>query len=134
MLTDDELKKIESWAGRKGATSDLYCQICGELRLFPNSHKCPPKWQVCVDGDGDDWRDIYAETAPKAAEKLARNVWDSDWGDQITVWVRVPGEMVATEYPVYIEAEPVFSAVSDYHYTEKRPRPTRHLTEETEEA
>ena len=133
---DDTTYVFSKQAGRKGSASfpgaGDKCRTCGEI-MWSASHKCAPRWEFCLDGDGDDWRDVYASTALQAAEKAAQKVWDSEYGDRIILWVRLPGEMVATQYPVDIEAQPVFTAVSDYSFR-KNQRPTRQLTEAAAES
>jgi hypothetical protein len=130
---DTTIYVFSKQAGRKGA-SDFICLTCGEIKLF-NTHQCPPRWQYCLGDYGDDWRDIYAQDEEHAATKAAEKIWDSDWGNEIHIWIRKPDEMTATLYPVTVEAVPEFSV--PYLYGDQK-RKTRVIdpeaAEETEEA
>ena len=117
-------------AGRKGL-SDNWCKICGEFMMFPNSHRCPPRWQFCIEDDGDAWRNIYAMDEDHAATAAARKVWESDYGDEIRIWIRKPDDTTATLYPVTVEAVPEFSV--DYLYGDQK-RKTRVIEPEAEDA
>lgn len=114
-------------AGRKGGDS-LRCPTCGELKLF-TSHRCPPRWQYCLEDDGDDWQDIYASDENKAAEKAAAKEWNTDYRDEIIIWVRKPDELTSAKYPVDVESEPVFNT----RYVRDGRRETRQLEEPVEE-
>ena len=118
-------------AGRKGL-GDNWCKICGEFMMWPASHRCPPRWQFCLEDDGDAWRDVYAEDEEHAATAAARKVWDAEYGDEIRVWIRKPDDATATLYPVTVEAVPEFSV--PYLYGDQK-RQTRVIEpEEAEES
>lgn len=59
------------------------CPHCKNYMMFPNSHKCPPKWNVWPDHyDKEDARSLHATTAKEAVE-----LWADDWdgGNDYTI-------------------------------------------------
>ena len=94
------------------------CEICKEW-IYSPSHKCPPKWKVWVEGEGDedDNYPIYARATHEAAEKLAE-LWDEGnhnlmRGDSVIIVVMsscgvkskwsVIGEAIPNYYSTQIE-------------------------------
>ena len=63
--------------------SDLWCKICGELMIFPRSHRCPPYWYIeygDYDYTGDEMYKVRCKDAQTAAEKFAETM-DCEGGD-----------------------------------------------------
>jgi len=99
--------------------SDM-CKTCGSWMMFPNSHRCPPKFDV-IDADGgygkDPWqwaKAIFAHDAETAAEKYAdQSDCEGDYsiirGNEATILVRdEAGEI--TRWTVTGESVPSYSA------------------------
>lgn len=101
------------------------CPICKNYGFFDISssdlqHKCPPKFECCLESNGEEWEDIYANDHEDAAEKFAER-YDSSGGDYSIVNGRHDKVIVlvrrSDEDPVQrfnIEAE----MVANYHARE----------------
>jgi len=62
--------------------SELWCSVCGEFRLNPLHHQCPPIWHVHLldyDEEGEA-KEVRARTAKEAAQKRAEQ-YDNRAGD-----------------------------------------------------
>ncbi len=88
-----------------------HCNICKEWMLYPESHKCPPEYEVWGDDySGDDYTIIMANSPEEAGEKYA-DEFDAygDYtivnGSELEVKIRKKGD---EEWKTYIlSGEPV---------------------------
>lgn len=61
-----------------------WCKTCGEYMIWPDSHRCPPAWEIKhEEWLGDELKTVHAHDAQAAGEKYAR-VTDS-YGDYTIV-------------------------------------------------
>jgi len=50
-----------------------WCKTCGEYMTWPDSHKCPPLWEIRhEEWLGDESKTVHAYDAESAGEKYAR--------------------------------------------------------------
>lgn len=95
----------------------INCPICGGY-IFTSGlpHKCPPAWEVYLEGeDEDDFEIIYEHFDEDAACKyVEKHYCDFDYPDNVVVFVRrhIKGEVQHVEQSFYVTAEQktVFSA------------------------
>jgi len=60
-----------------------WCKTCGEFMLFPETHVCPTRWEVCEpEYDPDEWVNVFASDAKEAVEKWAEEE-DCSWDYRI---------------------------------------------------
>lgn len=88
-----------------------WCKTCGNLGWL-DSHKCPPVWEVEIDG-GSSF-EVYAPDAEEAAAKGAEKVdCDGDYNiiraGSATALVRRPGGEAET-FDIEAESVPHYSA------------------------
>jgi hypothetical protein len=92
--------------------SFLRCPVCGEYR-FSRMHRCPPLWEARRPNN-DEWQQVRAATAERAAEVFAQLT--DRWGesDEVaarqTVLVRRLGDEALATYEVRGEIQPVYIA------------------------
>ena len=93
----------------------LRCPDCGYTHW--TSKGCPPLWDYRVpEWDGDDWRQIRANSALEAAEKACeRDDVEVDYailnaGYLDVIEVRDPGTKMIQRFKITAESEPVYTA------------------------
>lgn len=97
----------------------MRCSTCKELLIYTSGHRCPPCWDVRVDGT-DDTVKVYASTEEDAAEKFTEDYdcYDLDVASQdvkLVVFVRSSLEPLTPEarYVVSGECVPQYHAVRE---------------------
>lgn len=96
-----------------------WCGTCGELMLFPDSHRCPPEWEAWSPDEGrgeEDAMVVRGRDAYEAARQFAeRSDSDGDYGilrgREATVFVRPAGrDCPPVRYRVTGESVPTYYA------------------------
>jgi len=102
-----------------------WCNICNDFMLYPDTHKCPPIFEVCQhEYDPDYWMKIRARDEAMAAEKWAEqdDCESSEYqivrGTDTEVWVRKWGESEIKRFMVSGESVPEYTA-TPIHKKEK---------------
>ena len=101
--------------------SNLDCPNCGRFLIYPDTHKCNPRWEVCFGPTIEEAIDygvhtVYAFDLVDATEEAAEQD-DSDSGEYSIVrngeskaWARKLGDTEWHELIVYGESVPRYTA------------------------
>jgi len=93
-----------------------WCKKCGKFAIWPESHKCPPLWELNEpEYDEDHWEQIYAIDEETAAEEWAdKTDAEGDYsivdGSPAIVLIRKYGETETKKFEVTGETVPEYRA------------------------